>query len=133
MKWIAVAAAAVALQVAKPKEIVHSSTDPSFKVTLPQGYGSVAPRDAGASFERQTGREPWERIRIDIVPLGRALDPKVPPNVTELLRPLRLTSPREIRRIEFPWENLQIEGTECRWSLEGLDQASRIAWIPTAM
>ena len=130
--FLAVVAAAFAFQEAKGKEVVHTSQQPEYRVTIPAGYLSVPPRDAGFSFERSAGPEPWEKTRIDLVPLGLALDPKTPPPAAPFLRAVRLSEPREVKPVRLPWEELQIDGIECRWILEGVDQAARMAWIPTA-
>jgi len=113
------------------KEIVQTSNDPSYKVTIPRGYVRVAPREEGSSFERSAGSAAWELVRVDLIPLGKVLVLNQPPPVEELLRTVKLPQTREVKPIRLPWENLEIDGIECRWSHEEIDRAARIAWVPT--
>ena len=129
---LATLSAALVPQAAKADAgIVQTCKDPEYRVTLPLGYFRVAPREAGNSFERTAGPEAWQKIRVDLVPLGRALAPKTPPPVDALVRTVHLPDPQDVKPVKIAWLNLQIDGIECRWDLDGVDQATRIAWVPT--
>jgi hypothetical protein len=114
------------------REIVQTSNDPSYKVTIPRGFVRTAPREEGFSFERSAGSADWERVRVDLIPLGKSLALNQPPPVDDLLRAVKLPESREVKPIRLPWENLEIDGIECRWSHEQIDRAARIAWVPTS-
>jgi hypothetical protein len=133
LAWILACLQAVsAPQEKKPEpETAQTSTYPAYRVSIPRGYIRMAPREAGYSFERPAGREPWEKVRVDLVPLGRPLPPRTPPPVDELVRALGLEDPRNVKPLKVAWLNLQVDGVECRWARDGIEQAARIAWVPT--
>lgn len=126
--WIVLASQAA--PPAAPKELLHESSDPAFSLRLPAGYSRVAAQEPVVSFIRPKGRELWEKVYVDLIPLDSELDSKTPPPQAASLRKLLGTDLREAQAIKIAWGTLEIDGIEYRFAREGVDMAARCAWVP---
>lgn len=126
------AAWAAALAQQPSKDILYQGSDPEYALRLPAGYIRETAKETVVSFSRSKGREAWERIYVDVVPLRRPLGKQDIPPAQEFLRQLNAAGIREPHGIRIPWKNLEIDGMEFRFAREGVDMAGRCAWVPVA-
>lgn len=131
--WIAALSGALAGQgAAPPPELAFRSTDPPFQITLPRGYARVDDKNIAHAFERSLGRESWEKMRVEILPLKRGLPQGSAPQSPDLVRLIPFGEIGDRKPLTFHWEDFDIEGLEFRVARNGIDTIVRCAWVPVS-